>query len=67
MGRYGLALPRSGAATLERAYELALSGQCSDLGQIKARLKAEGHLTVLTDLRSHIVCRELRALCKRIP
>ena len=56
---------RSDPGTLERAYDLAQSGMCASLDEIEARLRAEGHITVLTELRSRIVRRDLRALCRQ--
>lgn len=51
--------------TVERAYELATSGEYPSVDQIVCRLKAEGHVSVLTALRSRTFRRELRALCSR--
>lgn len=50
---------------LERAFELAQSGQCADLEQITTRLRAEGYATVSTALRGRIMRQELRTLCER--
>lgn len=49
--------------SIERAYELAVSGECASVARIVALLKAEGFPTVLTDLRSRNLRRELHRLC----
>jgi len=51
-------------ATVDRAYALAQTGHFAKLNAIKARLEQEGHKNVLTALRSSLVMRELRALCR---
>ena len=55
-----------GYDTTERAYILACSGDFPSVAKIVTHLKAEGHLTVLTDLRSRIFRRELREICSRM-
>ncbi len=52
-------------ATVDRAYLLAETGQFADLEGIKVKLRQEGHIAVLTALRSPLVRRQLRALCRR--
>lgn len=47
-----------------RAYRLAESGQCPDLETIVRTMTLEGHVNVLTALRSRLVRRELRELCR---
>ena len=49
--------------TLERAYELARSGQCRTVGDIKARLQAEGHERVQDRLYGGSLTSALRKLC----
>jgi len=51
--------------TVELAYDLAGSGKFATLGEVIVRLKADGHRTVMTDLRSTTLRRELRELCLR--
>lgn len=49
--------------TLERAYELARSGQCRTVGDIKARLQQEGHERVQDRLYGGSLTSALRKLC----
>jgi hypothetical protein len=49
--------------TLERAYELARSGQCRTVGDIKSRLQAEGHERVQDRLYGGSLTSALRKLC----
>lgn len=49
--------------TLERAYELARSGQCRTVGDIKARLQSEGHERVQDRLYGASLTSALRKLC----
>lgn len=49
--------------TLERAYELARSGQCRTVGDIKAVLQAEGHERVQDRLYGASLTSALRKLC----
>jgi hypothetical protein len=51
---------------LERAFELAQSGQCADLRQLTGQLKAEGYATVSTALRGRVMRQELRTLCESV-
>ena len=51
-------------STVERAYELAKSGTCADLNQVKRRLQDEGYGSVGPHLSASLLSRELRALCK---
>jgi len=39
-----------GRTTLERAFELARSGECRTVGEVTVRLKAEGYM----DLQHHL-------------
>ncbi len=49
--------------TLERAYELARSGECRTVGEIKARLQQEGHERVQDRLYGGSLTSALRKLC----
>lgn len=49
--------------TLERAYELARSGECRTVGDIKARLQQEGHERVQDRLYGGSLTSALRKLC----
>jgi len=54
-----------GSATVERAYALACSGQFAGVRELIVRLRADGHVTAMTDLRSRTFRRELRQICER--
>jgi hypothetical protein len=49
--------------TLERAYELARSGSCRTVGDIKTRLQAEGYEGVKDRLYGASLTTALRKLC----
>lgn len=49
--------------TIERAYELARSGACRTVGDIKAKLQAEGHERVQDRLYGGSLTSALRKLC----
>ena len=49
--------------TIERAYELARSGTCRTVGDIKAKLQAEGHERVQDRLYGGSLTSALRKLC----
>jgi hypothetical protein len=49
--------------TLERAYELARSGECRTVGDIKNRLQAEGHERVQDRLYGGSLTSALKKLC----
>jgi len=49
--------------TIERAYELAKSGSCRTVGDIKARLQSEGHERVQDRLYGGSLTSALRKLC----
>jgi hypothetical protein len=49
--------------TLERAYELARSGECRTVGDIKTRLQHEGHERVQDRLYGGSLTSALRKLC----
>jgi hypothetical protein len=53
----------TGPTILERAYELARSGECSTLQMIKRRLKAEGFIAIDAHLYGRTLQDELRRLC----
>ena len=48
---------------IERAYQLARSGDCATLGAIKARLKRERYVNVDRHLQGAAIVRDLRRLC----
>lgn len=50
--------------TLERAYELARSGECAGVGEIKARLKAEHFSDIDGQLFGRVIGAALRRLCE---
>jgi hypothetical protein len=49
--------------TLERAYFLARSGECCDVGRLKDRLKADGCRAVDALLAPRSVRQHLAAIC----
>ena len=53
------------ATTLERAYELARSGEHTTVGGIKAQLKAEGRHDVEGQLYGRTIQTALRNLCQQ--
>jgi hypothetical protein len=50
-------------STLERAFELARSGQCATPADIRLHLKRERFESVEAHLQGHSITRQLRALC----
>jgi hypothetical protein len=50
-------------ATIERAYELARSGDCATVDDIKTKLQAEGYDSVWQHLSAPMLTRTLRGLC----
>ncbi|WP_106640153.1 hypothetical protein [Allosphingosinicella vermicomposti] len=54
----------SSPTTLERAFELARSGECANVAEIRARLKRERHDQVEAHLTGLSINRQLRALCE---
>ncbi len=52
-------------STLERAFELARSGECSSTADIRARLKQERFDSVEAHLQGSSINRQLRALCEQ--
>ena len=49
--------------TLERAFELARSGSCASVNDIRRQLKAERYDQVEAHLSGSSISRQLRALC----
>jgi len=50
--------------TIERAYELARSGDCRTLGDVKQRLSADGHERIQEHLYGGTISTALRKLCQ---
>jgi hypothetical protein len=50
-------------STLERAFELARSGECANPAEIRVRLKKERHDQVDAHLQGPSITRQLRLLC----
>ena len=50
--------------TIERAYELARSGECRTLSDVKQRLSADGHDRIQEHLYGSTVSAALRKLCQ---
>ncbi len=50
--------------TIERAYELARSGECRTLSDVKQRLSADGHDRIQEHLYGATVSSALRKLCQ---
>tara|TARA_R110002051_G_scaffold288550_1_gene351351 strand:+ start:891 stop:1139 length:249 start_codon:yes stop_codon:yes gene_type:complete len=51
--------------TIERAYQLAESGDCRTVGDIKQKLQAEGHERVQENLYGASLTGALRKLCQQ--
>ena len=49
--------------TVERAYQLAESGECANIDEIETRLQAEGYVSVWQHLSAPSLSRDLRRLC----
>ena len=49
--------------TLERAYELARSGQCASTSEVRSRLYAENFADVRAHLHGAMILADLRRLC----
>lgn len=49
--------------TLERAFELAKSGECGGIQDIKDRLRSEGYTQIDDKLYGRTLARQLRAIC----
>jgi hypothetical protein len=52
-------------STLERAFELARSGQCAGTADIRLHLKREKHDQVEAHLQGPSISRQLRLLCEQ--
>ncbi len=50
-------------STLERAFELARSGECANIAEIRTRLKRERFDSVEAHLQGPSINRQLRQLC----
>lgn len=50
--------------TVERAYELARSGECVGVAEIKLQLRREGHSDVAGQLYGRAITTDLRRLCE---
>ena len=51
-------------STLERAFELARSGECASTSEIRQRLKQERYDSVEANLKGPSITRQLRLLCE---
>lgn len=51
--------------TVERAYQLAESGECANVGDIKRRLSSEGYSDVQGQLYGATITSALRKLCDK--
>lgn len=51
--------------TIERAYQLAESGECGSVGDIKRRLNAEGYSDVQGQLYGSTITSGLKKLCDK--
>ena len=51
--------------TLERAYQLAESGECASVSEIKQRLTAEHYTDVQGQLYGQTITSALRKLCEK--
>ena len=49
--------------TIERAYQLARSGECATVSEIKSKLRSEGYGDVAGQLYGPTIQRSLRQLC----
>ena len=49
--------------TVERAYQLAKSGECANVTQIKERLKSEGYSDIAGQLYGSAINGDLRRFC----
>jgi hypothetical protein len=55
---------RDRPTVIERAYQLARSGQCGGIGDVRSRLMSEGYLDTLPQLAGAGLKRELSRLCR---
>lgn len=51
-------------STVERAYQLAASGECAGLGDVRTRLQAEGFSNIAGHLYGSTITSALRDRCK---
>jgi len=51
-------------STVERAYELAKSGECSGIAQIRERLRAEGYSRADSQISGQTFRSQLKKLCE---
>jgi hypothetical protein len=56
-------MPTTRPTTLERAYQLARSGRCRNVGEIRTCLKAEGFGDYQAQLTGPMIQRALQRLC----
>jgi len=56
-------MENEGPSTVERAYQLAGSGRCRSVDEIRLRLKAERHDQVEAHLAGRAIRGDLRKLC----
>ena len=56
---------RNPQSTLERAFELARSGECASTSEIRQRLKRERYDSVEAHLQGPSITRQLRLLCEQ--
>jgi hypothetical protein len=61
-GRRANALRIAGVSTIERAYQIARSGQCQSVMEIKKRLRDEGFVDTTEQLTSRTLVIALRGL-----
>jgi hypothetical protein len=52
----------SGEGTVERAFELARSGICRSVDDIRAKLKDEGHTNIMAHFESGAFKKQLKAI-----
>jgi hypothetical protein len=52
---------------LERAFQLARSGECGDIKELEMRLKNEGFARVQIHLAGPLIRRQLRDLMAKVP
>lgn len=50
-------------STVERAYQLARSGECADIEDVRKRLRAEGFENLRSHLQGRSVSKAIRELC----
>jgi hypothetical protein len=58
-----MAFMNSTPSTLERAFQLARSGECANPAEIRVRLKKERHDQVEAHLQGPSITKQLRSLC----